>query len=310
MKKLPKLLFTLLFSIAFTLGGISDAEAKRFGGMKSFGSKSSYSKSYSTKSSKPAPKTASQEKAYDQNQTARQSMSKRGGMMGMLGGLALGGLLGSLFFGGAFENFNFMDLLLFGGIAFLLLKFFAAKQSQQPKAAYNQNNHGANDSNNPLDIENNYLRNGQQTDADFDMERPSHSSPLQNNNDISIPEDFDKEAFIDGAKMAYEVLQSAWDDKDLSEIRGLTTDKVFAEIQSQIQAEDGENKTSILNMDVQLLEIREVGAELEATVLFNTLLREDENERSQQVREVWTFIKQKNSLQPKWYLDGLQQLED
>jgi len=48
--------------------------------------------------------------------------------MGMLGGLALGGLLGSLFFCGAFENINFMDILVFGGIAFLLYKLFAARK--------------------------------------------------------------------------------------------------------------------------------------------------------------------------------------
>jgi len=238
-------------------------------------------------------------------------MSKRGGMMGMLGGLALGGLLGSLFFGGAFENFNFMDLLLFGGIAFLLLKFFAAKQGQQ-QTAYQQHSQQTDTPNSSLDIENNYLRNSQQADADFstDYGSTAHASPPQNEVTATYPKDFDKEAFIDGATMAYEVLQQAWDNKELSEIRGLTTDKVFAEMQSQIQAEDGENKTSILNMDVQLLEVREAGSELEATVLFNTLLREDEDERPQQVREVWTFIKQKSSLEPKWYLDGLQQLED
>ena len=299
-------------TVAFTVGNVPDAEAKRFGGMKSFGSKPSYNRSYSTKSTKSAPtRSASQQKAYDQNKTARTSMSKRGGMMGLLGGLALGGLLGSLFFGGAFENFNFMDLLIFGGIAFLLLKLFAAKQGkQQEHTTYKQHDHTTDNSAGPIDIESNYLRNSQQADADFGIEPASNSSYLDNVNSASIPKYFDKEAFIDGAKMAYDVLQNAWDNKDLSEIRGLTTDKVFAEIQSQIQAEKGENKTSILKMDVQLLEIREVGAELEATVLFNTLLREEENERPQQVREVWTFIKQKNSLQPKWYLDGLQQIED
>jgi len=110
--------------------------------------------------------------------------------------------------------------------------------------------------------------------------------------------------------MAYEMLQSAWDDKELAEIRGLTTDKVFAEIQSQIQADDGENKTDVLSVKVTLLEVREIGNELEASVLFDTLLREDEDARPQQVREVWTFTKAKNSLQPKWFLDGLQQLEE
>jgi len=310
MHKFSTLLFTVFFSVAFTLGGISDAEAKRFGGMKSFGSKSSYNRAYSSKTSKPASRTASQQKAYDQNNTARQTMSKRGGLMGILGGLALGGLLGSLFFGGAFENFNFLDLILFGGVAFLLFKLFAAKQGQQQQAAYQRQGHQKNTPSQPIDIESNYLRNSQQNDADFDTAENTSVNKPYADHAISTPKDFDQEAFINGAKAAYEVLQNAWDNKDLGDIRGLTTDKVFAEIQSQIQAEDGINKTSILSIDVQLLEVREAGSDLEATVLFDTMLREEENERPQQVREVWTFIKQKNSLQPKWYLDGLQQLDD
>jgi predicted lipid-binding transport protein (Tim44 family) len=37
-------------------------------------------------------------------------------------------------------------------------------------------------------------------------------------------------------------------------------------------------------------------------------MREDEGE-TEQVREVWHFTKPVNSKQPKWYLDGIQQLE-
>jgi predicted lipid-binding transport protein (Tim44 family) len=308
MKKLSSFLFTLLIAFTLSIGAIPDAEAKRFGGMKSFGSKSSYNKSYSNKSAKLTPRTASQQKAYSQNQTARKTMSKRGGLMGMLGGLALGGMLGALFFGGAFEDLNFMDLLIFGGIAFLLLKLFAAKANkQQPQAAYNRNSHGSHHSSNPLDIENNYLRNNHQDDANFD--ETTSSQPDDSDNATVVPKGFDEKAFLEGAENAYKVLQSAWDNKELAEIRGLTTDKVFAEIQSQMQEMDGENQTDILTLNAQLLEIREVGKELEATVLFDALLREERDSRPQQVREVWTFIKQKNSPQPKWYLDGLQQLE-
>jgi predicted lipid-binding transport protein (Tim44 family) len=306
MNKLPSLFFTLLITFALSISAIPDAEAKRFGSIKSFGSKSSYNKSFSRKS---APKTASQQKAYNQNQSARQAMSKRGGLMGMLGGLALGGLLGALFFGGAFENINFMDLLIFGGIAYLLFKLFAAKKSrQQPQAAYNRSNHSTQQSSSPLDVENNYLRNSQQADADFDS--GSHSEHFNSESTSNYPKDFDEKEFLEGAKGAYRMLQSAWDNKELAEIRGLSTDKVFAEIQYQMQEMEGENQTDVLKVEAQLLEIREAGSRLEATVLFDTLLREEKDARPQQVREVWTFIKQKSSQQPKWYLDGLQQLDD
>lgn len=310
MNKLSAAFFTVVLSLTLSIGGISDAEAKRFGGMKSFGSKTSYSKSYSTKSSKPAPKTASQQQAQQQNQTARQTMSKRGGVMGILGGLALGGLLGSLFFGGAFENLNFMDLLVFAGIAFLLFKLFSAKNKPQQQTAFSENNYREDQADRFSKLDNNYLRNTQDNDAKFDSELPAGSAGLGDETKLVLPKDFNEEEFLDGATMAYEMLQSAWDDKELAEIRGLTTDKVFAEIQSQIQADGGENKTEVLNIKPRLLAIREVGNELEASVLFDALLREDQDAEPQQVREVWTFTKAKNSLQPKWFLDGLQQLED
>ncbi len=113
-----------------------------------------------------------------------------------------------------------------------------------------------------------------------------------------------------GAKGAFKMLQAAWDKNDLAEIRSLTTDKVFAEIQTQLKGSSSDNHTDVLKIDAELLEIREIGNDLEAVVLFDTLMREEVSAHPEQVREVWTFIKPKNSLQAKWYLDGLQQLED
>lgn len=313
MNKTIGLLATFVIGISLSLGGISDAEAKRFGGARSFGSKSTYSSPY-RRSSTSSTRTASQQQAYTQNQTARQSMAKRGGLMGMLGGLALGGLLGAMFFGGAFEGLNFMDMIIFGGIAFLLYKMFAAKagQVQQPSYQRSQSSYSPKQDDAPqnqsagFDTDmlfkkdksgfNAEARQVQEQDADF-------SDPIE------IPADFDQPAFLSGAKIAFKNLQDAWDKKDLAEIRGLTTDKVFAEIQEQIKAMNGENHTQVLKLDAELLEVREIGNELEAVVLFDSIMREEAEAQAEQVREVWHFIKPKNSVQPKWYLDGIQQLE-
>jgi predicted lipid-binding transport protein (Tim44 family) len=90
----------------------------------------------------------------------------------------------------------------------------------------------------------------------------------------------------------------------------LTTDKVFADIQDQLKALTTENRTEVLKLEAELLEVREVGSELEAVVLFDSIMREDSNAQASQVREVWHFIKPKVSIQPKWYLDGIQQLAE
>jgi predicted lipid-binding transport protein (Tim44 family) len=87
------------------------------------------------------PPSAKQQQASQQNQAAKQGLAQRGGLMGMLGGLAIGGLLGALLFGGAFENLNLMDFLIFGGIAFMLYKLLSARSRATPQPAYNRAPH-------------------------------------------------------------------------------------------------------------------------------------------------------------------------
>jgi predicted lipid-binding transport protein (Tim44 family) len=298
-----------LIALLLSLAGLSDADAKRFGGGRSFGGCSSYSAPYQ-RPAIPPRRSASQQQSSAQNQAARQGMANRGGLMGMLGGLALGGLLGSLFFGGAFENFNFMDILVFGGIAFLLYKLFAAKAGTAQRPAYNRT---ANNYEEPQPVQGNPA--GFNTDVLFNKGK-NHSAGQNFQEDggfkttTAVPEGFDQQAFLRGAKIAFTTLQKAWDDRDLAEIRGLSTDKVFAEIQEQLKTSATENHTDILKLDAELLEVREIGAELEAVVLFDTIMREDINAQTEQVREVWHFVKPKISIQPKWLLDGIQQLED
>ena len=318
MNKYTGIIATLVIGLSLSLGGISDAQAKRLGGGSSFGGKSSYSAPYKRSLSQPT-RSASQQQAYNQNQAAKQSWASRGGLMGMLGGLALGGLLGAMFFGGAFEGFNFMDLLVFGGIAFLLYKLFAAKAGSARRPVYDRSGYQHQDTGSSYSA---YEEPKASTNAEFDTDilfnkdKKAASGQTANFhqdadfNDFSVPVGFDEQAFLAGAKAAFKDLQAAWDASDLAEIRGLTTDKVFAEIQEQLKASDVDNHTEVLKVEAELLEIREIGSELEAVVLFDTIMREDIQEQAHQVREVWHFIKPKNSLQPKWYLDGIQQLED
>jgi predicted lipid-binding transport protein (Tim44 family) len=298
-----------LIALSLSLSGMSDADAKRFGGGSSFGGRSSYSAPYK-RSAIPPSRAASQQQASAQNQAARQGMANRGGLMGLLGGLALGGLLGSLFFGGAFENFNFMDILVFVGIAYLLYRLFAARAGASQRPVYDRT---ANDYQESQPTQ--YNPAGFNTDILFKKDKKqSGDQNFQHNVDfnetISIPQGFDQQAFLSGAKIAFTTLQKAWDDGDLGEIRGLSTEKVFSEIQDQLKASATENHTDILKLDAELLEVREIGLELEAVVLFDAIMREDVNAQAEQVREVWHFVKPKNSIQPKWLLDGIQQLED
>jgi predicted lipid-binding transport protein (Tim44 family) len=323
MNKYTGIIATLLIGLSLSLGGMSDANAKRFGGGSSFGSRPSYSAPYQRSATPPSrPANQNQQPAATPNQAARPGWASRPGLMGMLGGLALGGLLGSML-GGAFHGINFLDILVFGAIAFLLYKLFAARKAgsaQQPAynrsadhhyqdAASSHQDHQASQTN-PAGFDTDILF---KKDKNNTASSESYAQPAQQDGGFAkaaMPKDFDQQAFLNGAKTAFAHLQKAWDDRDLAEIRGLTTDKVFAEIQDQLKASATENRTEILKLEAELLEVREVGSELEAVVLFDSIMREDVNAQAEQVREVWHFIKPKISIQPKWYLDGIQQLED
>lgn len=318
MKKISGFVFTLLISFSLILIGIQDVEARRFGGARSFGGKSSYRTPY-RKSTSSKTRSASQQRAHQQNQAARQSMTRRGGFMGMLGGLALGGLLGSMFFGGAFENINLMDILVFGGIAYLLLRLLAAKANPGGVTASRhpafRNQQYSDYSQNDTIGRQQQRSSGFDTDILFNNKNTSQFQPQTGSidadfNETSFPAEFDEQAFLTGAKAAFTRLQVAWDNRDMGEIRSLTTDKVFMDIQEQLRNDTNVNKTDVLKVEAELLDFRTIGSELETVVLFDCIIREETDGRAEQVREVWNFIKSAGSTDPNWHLDGIQQMEN
>ena len=320
MKTRTGILFTVLLTLFLSFAALHDAEAKRFGGGGNFGGRSSYSAPYQ-RSAQPT-RSANQQQAGNPSQAARPGWANRSGLMGMLGGLALGGLLGSMFMGGGFHGLNLMDMLVFGGIAFLLYRMFAARKASAPPPIFGQSS-GRTSHDSYQDTASGYSPqttqnrpNGFDTDILFNKNKPNADVVEQNFqqdadfNSAIIPAGFDTQGFLAGAKIAYKNLQKAWDERDLAEIRGLTTDKVFAEIQDQINALTEDNHTDVLKIEAELLEVREIGNDIEAVVLFDTVMREDRDAQAGQVREVWHFVKPSNPKQTKWLLDGIQQLAD
>ena len=135
-KAFLSILVLLCCSLMLTL--TDDALAARLGGGSSFGSKPFMS----TPAPAPRPQPSFQSKPNpSQPQTQPATAASRpgglfGGMGGLMGGLLAGTLLGSLFGGHGFSGGGFMDILLFGLMIFIGLKFFAAfRGSQKPAQA-------------------------------------------------------------------------------------------------------------------------------------------------------------------------------
>ncbi len=312
--------------------GLQDAEARRLGGGKSFGNRPSHS-APQKRSVTPARPSPSQQAVQQQNAQRRAQLANRGGLWGMLGGLALGGLLGAMFFGGAFENLNFLDIVIFGLIGFLLYRLFAARARRamshagaggqaasaspppEPEAGVQREADSGGQSGRDWGLDSEAM------DRKFGKGQSDDGSQVEENVGIAeadvdpLPPDFDERAFLKGAERAYRMLQEAWDRGDLDEIERFTTEAVFTEITAQFQGRHGENRTEIQSLDTRLMGVRRVGNTLEAGVLFDAYLREVDvstgpDERGRQVREVWHFVRPVDADEPTWYLDGIQQMED
>jgi predicted lipid-binding transport protein (Tim44 family) len=314
---MTRFLTSTICSLAILLIVVGDADAARMGGGKSFGSRPSFSAPYQRSQgvsgsgmSRPAGQQQGYSAAQQRNQSMRDSLAQRGGMTRFLGGLALGGLLGAMFFGGGFEHINFLDILIFGGIAFMLFKFLAARRSSASAAATPTGDFRAYERGGDGDA--GYDRRPVSAGFNTDIMSGKAGGPIPVTPDaMTIPSDFEAAAFLEGAKSAYRMMQNAWDSGDLADLRGLTTDKVFAELQDQLRSRgDAHNQTDLLKVDAEVLEVRDVGQNREVAVLFDVLMRETPDARPGQVREVWHFTRSRNSRQPTWFLDGIQQMEE
>lgn len=257
------------------------ADAKRLGGGGSFGSKPSYSKSYQKPATSP---TTTQQAA-----PGASPLGGRGMFGGMLGGMLMGGLLGSLFFGGGFSGIGLMDILLIGGGLFLLLRFLRSRQPATQSVGGSPR---------VQDMSRNAWENLRSSQT--------QTAPSAQN----IPAGFDTQEFLNGAKAAYTRLQGAWDARDLDDLRQFASAEVFAEIQAQAAADPTPGKTEILLLEAQLLEVKTVGNQTIATVLFDTMLREDSSSApAEQVREAWHFSRYETGQTSHWVVEGIQQLE-
>ena len=118
MKRFLSIAMALCIGLTMSL----DANAKRFGGGKSFGS----APSHQTRQAAPASPAAAP--------AAAGAAAKAGGAsrwLGPLAGIAAGGLLASMFMGDGFQGMQIFDILIMAVIAFVIFRFIAARRRKQ-----------------------------------------------------------------------------------------------------------------------------------------------------------------------------------
>lgn len=194
-------------------------------------------------------------------------------------------------------NMMLLELLIIGGIIYFLFRLFAGGRRDAPPKQRESRPGGDMD------------RQAQEFWNHLRSKEPdtSRQSPGAGSTASVGSSDFNQEEFLQGAKAVYRRLQEAWDRRDLKDILQFTTDNLFRELESRAREEPDPGETELLLVNARFLESSRQGAEERASVYFDVLLRESgEGPNSKQVREVWTFCREKDNPDSHWKLDRIQ----
>ncbi|NIY91878.1 Tim44 domain-containing protein [Vibrio diazotrophicus] len=289
MKRLFSLIALLMVSVAVS----PIAEAKKFGGGKSFG------KSFKTA---PAPKQQSQNTSTINKDTSKaaQTSGKKGLMGGLLGGLLAGGLLAA-FFGGAFEGIQFLDILIMGLIAYFAFKFLrgmlAAKQgsmnqSQQQPAfgGVNRNMH-----------EQPNVHNFEQPQAAGGFGATATSDVPHN-----YPPGFDQSAFISGSREHYRILQGAWNFNQLETIEEYVSPSLFADLKEERAKLEGEQHTDVMYVDAEIVRADYDADKAQLSLQFSGRYRDTVEGVEENIEDIWHLERDLTVPNAPWLIVGIQ----
>jgi predicted lipid-binding transport protein (Tim44 family) len=279
---------------------INDADARRIGGGRTLGTQRSITNAPPAQTpAKPAQQT--QQMAPSQQPAAQPGAAPAAAQpsglsrwMPMLGGLALGGLLGSMFG----SNGILGAILLFALLAFgvmLVLRLMAAKRGEQPR---------------PMQL----AGLGNETvaapppsqSAGFDAQQ----SPRQaaTTTAANVPAGFDVAGFLRGAKLNYMKMQLANDTGNLDELREFTTPELFEELARDVNERGGaKQQTDVMALNADLLEVATEGDKHWASIRFSGSVRETPGSLPEGFEEVWNLAKPVDG-SSGWLLAGIQQM--
>jgi len=266
----------LCISLTFAL----DAHAKRFGGGKSFGS----APSHQTRQAQPQQRT-------DAAQAGRQQPAAASGAsrwLGPLAGLAAGGLLASMFMGDGFEGIQFMDILIFGLIAFVIFRLIAARRRQQQPAMAGHA---------PMQREM-----PQQPSIFGGSSAAVASAPV-----INAPAWFNEQSFVGAAREHFLSLQQHWDANEMDKIAEFVTPQLL-EFLKRERAEIGDayQSTYVDDLQIQLDGVDDNAEKTTATLTFAGVSKNSRFDQGEPFSESWRMERAQGENQP-WLVAGIRQ---
>jgi len=204
--------------------------------------------------------------------------------MPILGGLAIGGMLGYLFGGNGLMGI--LLLVALGIVAVMAFRAFARRGSREA----------------PQRMQ--YAGLGQETVMAPPPSQPVPAQALSQATLGQLPAGFDAAGFLKAAKLNFIRLQAANDSGRLDEIREFTTDELFEELKNGI---GGHQQTDVGSLQADLLEVATEGERHWASVHFSGTIRDTPGATPASFEEVWNLVKPANG-SSGWLLAGIQQM--
>ena len=284
------------------------ADARRFGGGKSFG------RQYSAPRQASPPRQTQQPAGNRQQAVGQQGARSSGASrwLGPLAGLAAGGLLASMLFGDGFEGFQIMDFLLIAGLIFggVMLFKMLRRRTQTPALSRAGAGPGPESSAGPDAGAADYGRSPTKPLGNiFGGGGDARSaSPTDGAEASDAPAWFDAAGFIDGSKNHFIGLQAAWDKADFSAMREYTSAEIFDQLKRERESMGtAPNYTEVVTLNAQFLGTRREDDQVVASVRFSGLIREEETGTANTLDETWHVAHPWGSAQGDWVIVGIQQ---
>ncbi|MBF0453849.1 MAG: Tim44 domain-containing protein [Magnetococcales bacterium] len=336
--------FFALFAVALTLGFAAlsvipeEAEARRFGGGSSFGSRGSRSFSVPRQAT---PRSTMQQKQTTASRPASGAAAAGGrsgmgaGLMGGIGGLLLGGMIGSMLFGGGGGagaagggGIGFLEILLIGGGIFFLMRWLKQRKAQANPASMRTVSGmppGGSIDSGPMDfssIEQQPGHPSQQGGGAIPLNQPVDEVTQGLEHIAQMDPSFQEESFLQGAKMAYQQIQGAWSDWSVDRLRPLLNDRMWNMVEAQAAERKAEGVRDIIEkIEFKTVEITEAWQEsgenwitvrlLVSMIEYSTDIAgkhlEGSTDTPVEVEEYWTFTRPVNAQDPNWFLAAIQQ---
>jgi len=314
-KRFSRFFATALLAIcAVSMVSVSfDAEARRFGGGKSFGKQSQRVTQNQPAATPPAAAGTTQRSAASPaaatgaaaGTAARSGMSRfTGPLMGIAAGLGIGWLLSQMGLSGALLE-ALSSMLVIALIAFAIL--FIVRRFRRTPAAATQGAGGMRrEGMGNADWQRPSMPPAAPVAASAPIAEPSAPEAAQAQDSWFIPGGFDTAGFLANAKKQFIAIQGIWDRGDVDQLGEYLTDDLIAEFRPQIQAREGRPEhTEVVLLNAELLGIEVVAGGHLASVRYSGMLREAPGAEAFRFEEVWNLYKAEDA---GWLLAGIQQI--